>query len=72
MTARTISSVSPRATASGRGLLAWVLDIDSAFRQRQALRRMDASALNDVGLGAADVRSELSRPVWDVPAHWYR
>lgn len=72
MTARTISSVSPRAAASGRGLLAWVLDIDTAFRQRQALRRMDASALNDVGLGAADVRSELSRPVWDVPAHWHR
>ena len=41
-------------------------------RQRAHLARLDADALSDVGLTAAEARKEASRPVWDAPSHWKR
>ncbi len=41
-------------------------------RQRAALRRLDARALDDIGLTRAEAEAEANRPLWDAPAHWYR
>lgn len=40
------------------------------WRSRQALKRLDARALEDVGLSARDAHEEAAKPVWDVPANW--
>ncbi len=39
-------------------------------RQRAQLARLDASALEDLGLSRFEADSEASRPFWDVPATW--
>ncbi|MBM7066674.1 DUF1127 domain-containing protein [Actibacterium sp. 188UL27-1] len=41
-------------------------------RERHRLKDLDPHMLNDIGLTSEDVRSELNRPIWDVPAHWMR
>ena len=41
-------------------------------RQRQALGKLDDSALLDIGLDRAEAACEARRPVWDVPAHWLK
>lgn len=46
-------------------LRAWAL-----WRQRDALGRLDARMLDDLGLSAAEARTESDRPVWDAPHHW--
>ena len=45
-------------------LVALYLAWDSRARSRQALKDMDAHQLRDVGLGADDVRKELTKPFW--------
>ncbi len=40
------------------------------WRSRQALSRLDANALSDIGLTQHEARTESNRPVWDVPANW--
>jgi uncharacterized protein YjiS (DUF1127 family) len=42
----------------------------AAYRQRQTLRRLDANALNDIGITRAQAEREASRKLWDVPANW--
>ncbi|MEL7115928.1 MAG: DUF1127 domain-containing protein [Pseudomonadota bacterium] len=49
-----------------------LLDLDAAWRQRNHLSRLDASALNDIGLTGDDVRHEISRVSWDAPRSWMR
>lgn len=44
----------------------------AARAQRQALARLDARLLQDLGLDPARVAQECARPAWDVPAHWLR
>lgn len=39
-------------------------------RSRQALARLDAHLLRDVGLTPDRARAEAARPVWDVPPSW--
>ena len=39
-------------------------------RSRQALARLDAHLLRDVGLTQDRARAEAARPVWDVPRSW--
>lgn len=41
-------------------------------RSRQALNNLDARALEDIGVTAADARREATRPIWDVPASWLK
>ncbi len=41
-------------------------------RQRAALRRLDDSALKDIGLDRATAKREADRPFWDVPHTWTR
>lgn len=41
-------------------------------RSRQALSDLDARALEDIGVTAAQARREAARPVWDVPSSWLK
>jgi len=47
-------------------------DYIALWRQRQALRRLDASQLRDIGLETKAVEQEASRSIFDVPQHWMR
>ncbi|MCA0873227.1 DUF1127 domain-containing protein [Seohaeicola saemankumensis] len=40
------------------------------WRQRQALRRLDADALRDIGVTRAQAETEARRPFWDAPDTW--
>ena len=40
------------------------------WKQRRALRSLDARALDDIGITADTAKAEAARPIWDVPTHW--
>ena len=40
------------------------------WRQRQALKRLDADALKDIGLTRRDADTEARRNFWDAPEQW--
>lgn len=40
------------------------------WRQRQALKRLDARALDDIGITEDQARAEARRPIWDAPSYW--
>lgn len=40
------------------------------WRSRRALARLDARALEDIGLTADRAATESAKPIWDVPATW--
>lgn len=42
----------------------------SVWRSRQALTKLDAHALADIGVSAKHAHAEASKPIWDVPATW--
>jgi uncharacterized protein YjiS (DUF1127 family) len=46
----------------GATLRRWI----AVSRQRRALASLDADALADIGLSAAEARREAARPFWDV------
>ncbi len=53
----------------------WTQSLTAAMavaRQRRALRKLDAAALNDIGLTQAQVDAESRRMAWDAPDHWCR
>ncbi|MGJ8585115.1 MAG: DUF1127 domain-containing protein [Marinosulfonomonas sp.] len=68
-TFRTSSAATP-ATGSGKSLWTQLRLVMTARRQRNALAKLDKSALMDLGLSQAEVDAELSRPLWDVPSNW--
>jgi uncharacterized protein YjiS (DUF1127 family) len=41
-------------------------------RQRRHLARLDNHLLRDIGLSRAEAAAEVSRSIWDAPAHWHR
>ncbi len=45
-------------------------DYMALYRQRRALRTLDAHLLADIGVSASAAEIEAKRPVWDVPGHW--
>ncbi len=47
-----------------------LLDLLALLRQRRHLARLDAAALDDIGLTRKEAQTEARRPVWDVPEHW--
>lgn len=49
--------------------LASLIDL---WRSRRALARLDAAALQDVGLTAEEARKEAAKQLWDVPNNWLR
>lgn len=40
------------------------------WRSRQQLKKLDDTALADIGLSRTDALNEAKRPIWDVPATW--
>lgn len=40
------------------------------WRSRQALSRLSARELEDIGITSEAAQHEAGRPVWDVPATW--
>lgn len=40
------------------------------WRQRQALRELDAAALRDIGVTRAEANAEANRSFWDAPDSW--
>jgi len=52
------------------GLMNYIFLGYSVWRQRQHLRDLDESLLDDIGLTRNEAESEANRPIWDVPAHW--
>ena len=53
-----------------RALFDLARDAASLRRQRDALRRLDDTALADLGLTREEAEAEARRPVWDVPENW--
>jgi len=45
-------------------------EIVALWRERRALARLDARALEDIGLTREAALREARRPIWDVPRHW--
>ncbi|HVG48061.1 MAG TPA: DUF1127 domain-containing protein, partial [Rubellimicrobium sp.] len=54
------------------GLLGRFVAIMALRRSRRRLCDLDDYMLRDIGLTRTQARSEATRPVWDVPAHWLR
>lgn len=54
------------------GALPRLAELAALYRQRRALRRMEAAQLDDLGLSAEEARREADKPIWDIPAHWRR
>ena len=48
----------------------WLNAVIAAHKSRIALANLDAAARADVALTPAQVKTELARPLWDVPAAW--
>ncbi len=53
-------------------LFATLTRFHSVWRQRQALKTLDAAALRDIGVTYAQAQAESKRPVWDAPSNWLR
>ncbi|KIC46947.1 hypothetical protein RA28_04285 [Ruegeria sp. ANG-S4] len=49
-----------------------LLDFLSLARQRRALARLDARALEDIGVTREQAQSEAARPMWDAPDNWLK
>jgi len=49
-------------------LFAFAAKAAAIHRQRAALKRLDDTALADLGLTRAEADAEAARPFWDVPA----
>lgn len=66
-----ISYVRPHAAQSQFGLSTlrhWL----QVAKTRRDLARLDADALQDIGLSHAEARAESARPVWDAPSRWIK
>lgn len=48
---------------SGAGLVARVVRLDAAYRQRRALQELDDRMLRDIGITRADVETEAAAPL---------
>ena len=44
----------------------------TAWRQRRQLARLDARALEDIGVTRAEAEAEARRGFWNAPDHWLR
>lgn len=51
-------------------LLSHLNTMRATRRQRLALARLDAAALDDIGVTAQQAKAESRRPVWDVTPSW--
>jgi len=67
-----ISSTGYRAHKPSRSILEHAISMMSLYRQRRALKRLDASALADMGITAEEAAQEAARPLWNAPRHFKR
>ncbi len=70
--AQALFAYSPAVSATRRPLFSMTTlsRFMAIARQRSQLARLDTARLADVGLNAAQARSEAQRPFWDAPRHW--
>ncbi|MFY2825806.1 DUF1127 domain-containing protein [Ruegeria sp. MALMAid1280] len=47
-------------------------DALSLRRQRCTLARLDARALEDIGITREQAEAEAARPIWDAPEFWQK
>ncbi|WP_170331735.1 DUF1127 domain-containing protein [Ruegeria arenilitoris] len=52
--------------------LSMLLDSLSLHRQRRTLARLDARALEDIGITREQAEAEAARPIWDAPEFWQK
>ncbi|CUJ85652.1 hypothetical protein RUE5091_00369 [Ruegeria denitrificans] len=52
--------------------LTMLLDAFSLRRQRCTLARLDARALEDIGITREQADAEAARPIWDAPEFWQK
>ncbi|MFT7594512.1 MAG: hypothetical protein ACI8R4_001833 [Paracoccaceae bacterium] len=55
-----------------RSAIATAKQYYNVWSQRQALKSLDAAALNDIGITRVQADAEAKRPVWDAPVNWLR
>ncbi len=68
-----MSNTITRAPLPGRFAIISLISLAfAARRQRNALRSLSDTALRDMGLSREDVEQEANRPLWDIPAGWWR
>lgn len=67
--ARAISLLRP-VSLSLTGMLRRLDQAQRLHRQRQALARLDAATLRDIGVSAEEALAESARSPWDAPRHW--
>ncbi len=53
-------------------VFATVLRFHDVWRQRQALKSLDAAALSDIGVTRLQAKAEADRTIWDAPESWRR
>jgi uncharacterized protein YjiS (DUF1127 family) len=70
MTDMTAALSRPLVPGLRAGPLAMLARMAETRRQRRALARLDARALDDIGVSPAEARAEAARPAWDAPARW--
>lgn len=54
---------------NGMSLLTRLAKVIPTYRQRQALRKMDARSLADIGVSQHEADVEIARKLWDIPAN---
>ena len=59
-------------TRSWTNVFAWVRLAAATSSQRRALKGLDLTRLEDLGLSVDEARVEANRPFWDVPGYWQR
>ncbi|MGH1330895.1 MAG: DUF1127 domain-containing protein [Paracoccaceae bacterium] len=65
-----VSFATPSKGSKRQSVASWIMAALAAKSSRDALRQLDASALQDIGLSQSQAQTEASRPIWDVPTSW--
>ena len=66
----TLTATNRDCTPARPSLLATLTHMHAVWRQRQALKKLDDRALNDIGVSRAQASIEADRPIWDAPETW--
>lgn len=66
----TMLTASRRTLSRRASIRAALARLHAVWRQRQALNALDADALRDIGLSAAEAEAEARRRIWDAPDTW--
>lgn len=67
----TLTTVNRPCRTARPSILAGAAHLLGIWRQRQALKALDAAALKDIGLTPSQALAEARRPLWDAPETWH-